>query len=271
MLEIEEGERGLSFPFMVKGASMTVFIEFLAKIAFWIYLACGVVMLFYLRAILLSWRERGTALHIAEKEAATSRAYHSTLAIGGLLLVVVAVAFVDTTLAPALGALPGEGLPPSMLVTPPPALSPLPVTPTPTLERPTRPAGVIPTPPLFPPLPSPTQPLPAPACSNPQARITSPGMGAKVEGVVEIRGTVDIEEFWYYKVEFAMGADPAEGDWHFIGPKRDEAKERIINGHLVSWNTSGLSPGVYSLRLVVVDITGNYPPTNICQLQLFIE
>jgi len=254
---------------MVRGAGMAVFIEFLAKIAFWIYLAGGVVMLFYLRAILLAWRERGTALHIAEKEAATSRAYHSALVLGGLLLVTGAVAFVDTTLAPALGALPGEGLPPSMLVTPPPVLSPPPVTPTPTLERPTRPAVVIfPTPPL----PSPTQsPPPVLACPNPEIQITSPGMGAKVEGRVEIRGTVDIEEFWYYKVEFAMGADPAEGDWHFIGPKRDEAKERIINEHLVTWNTSGLSPGVYSLRLVVVDITGNYPPMNICQLQLFIE
>jgi len=247
---------------------MTVFIEFLAKIAFWIYLAGGVVMLFYLRAVLVACRERGAALHTAEKEAATSRAYHCGLAIGGLLLVMGAVAFVDSTLAPALGRLPREELPESMLVTPPPALSPLPVTPTPTLERPTRPAVVVfPTPPF----PSPTHPPPPSACPNPQARITSPGMGAKVEGMVEIWGTVDIDDFWYYKVEFAMGAEPAEGDWHWIGPKRDEGKERIVDGHLASWNTSGLSPGVYSLRLVVVDITGNYPPTNICQLQLFIE
>lgn len=263
MLEIEEGERGLSFPFMVRGAGMAVFIEFLAKIAFWIYLACGVVMLFYLRAILLSWRERGTALHIAEKEAATSRAYHSTLVIGGLLLVVVAVAFVDTTLAPALGALPGEGLPPSMLVTPPPVLSPPPVTPTPTLERPTRPAGVIPTPPLFPPLPSPTQPLPAPACSNPQARITSPGMGAKLEGVVEIRGTADIEDFRYYKVEFAAGDSPSE--WAYLGGGR----EPVSHGLLFVWDVSGLPAGSYTLLLTVVDRTGNYPQP--CDLRVVIE
>ncbi|HAL61523.1 MAG TPA: hypothetical protein DCP08_03840, partial [Chloroflexi bacterium] len=168
---------------------MTVFMEFIAKIAFWIYLACGVVMLFCLRATVVAWRERDTALHTAEKEAATSRAYHSALAVGVIILVVGAVAVV-AALAPALGGLPGEELPESMLVTPPPAFSPLPVTPTPTLERPTRPAVVI-LPPT-PPLPSPTQPPPAPACPNPQARITSPGMGAKVEGVVEIWGTADI-------------------------------------------------------------------------------
>ncbi|MFQ5886545.1 MAG: hypothetical protein ACE5II_04845, partial [Anaerolineae bacterium] len=95
---------------------MTIFIEFLAKIAFWIYLACGVVMLFYLRAILMAWRERGTALHTAEKEAATSRAYHSALAMGVIILVMGAVAFVDSTLAPALEGLPREELPESMLV-----------------------------------------------------------------------------------------------------------------------------------------------------------
>jgi len=87
-----------------------------------------------------------------------------------------------------------------------------------------------------------------------------------LEGMVEIWGTVDMADFWYYKVEFAMGANPAETDWHWIG----EGKDRTINRYLATWNTSGLSPGIYSLRLVVVDKTGNYPPINICQLQLFI-
>ena len=216
-------------------------------------------MLFYLRAILLAWRERGTALHIAEKEAATSRAYHSTLAIGGLLLVVGAVAFVDSTLAPALGALPGEGLPPSMLVTPPPVLSPPPVTPTPTLERPTRPAVVIFT---TPPLPSPTQSLPASVCPNPKARITSPGMGAKVEGRVEIWGTADIEDFRYYKVEFAAGNSPSE--WAYLGGGR----EPVSDGLLFVWDVSGLPAGSYTLRLTVVNRTGNYPQP--CDLLVII-
>lgn len=89
-------------------------------------------------------------------------------------------------------------------------------------------------------------------------------------GTVEIWGTVDIADFWYYKVEFAEGANPTDTDWHWIGPERDDAKEQIINGYLTTWNTYGLPSGVYSLRLVVVDITGNVPPMNICQLQVLI-
>lgn len=244
---------------------MTVFIEFMAKIALWIYLACGVVMLFYLRAIFVAWWERGTALHTAEKEAATSRAYHSVVAIGVLLLVMGAVALI-ATLAPALEGLPGEELPESMLVTPPPALSPLPVTPTPTLERPTRPAVVVPTIPPFPLSPTPTQPPPpASACPNPQARITSPGMGAKVKGRVEIWGTADIDQFQYYKVEYGLGETPP--GWVVI----DDLKYNPVSeGVLVVWNTAGLTPGTYTLRLTVVDITGNYPEPR-CRVSVTLE
>ena len=258
---VGEGERGPSFPFVVKGAGMAVFIEFLAKIAFWIYLACGLVMLFYLRAILVAWRERGTALHTAEREAATSRAYQSALAIGVLILVMGVVALI-ATLAPALGALPGEELPESMLVTPPPVLSPLPVTPTPTLEQPTRLPVVITTPP---PLPSPTQPPPAPACPNPKAGITSPGMGAEVEGRVEIWGTADIDQFQCYKVEYGVGEMPP--GWVVI----DDLKyEPVSEGVLVVWNTAGLTPGTYTLRLTVVDVTGNYPEPR-CRVSVILE
>lgn len=242
---------------------MTVFVDFIANIAIWIYLACGLVMLFYLRATVVAWRERGTALHTAEKEGATSRAYHSVAAIGVLLLVVGAVALI-VTLAPALGRLAGTVLPESMLATPPSALPPLSVTPTPTLERPTRPAGVVPTiPPFISPLPSPTQPPPASACPNPEARITSPGMGAKVEGRVEIWGTADIEDFRDYKVEFAAGDSPSE--WAYLGGGR----EPVSDGLLLVWDVSGLPAGSYTLRLTVVDRTGNYPQP--CDLQVIIE
>jgi len=101
-------------------------------------------------------------------------------------------------------------------------------------------------------------------------QITAPPPGAHLEGAVEIWGTVDIADFSYYKVEFAEGANPADTDWHWIGPERDEAGNKTINGYLVTWNTSGLPSGVYSLRLAVVDITGNIPPDNICLLQVSI-
>lgn len=241
---------------------MTVFVDFIANIAIWIYLACGLVMLFYIRATVVSWRERGTALHVAEKEAATSRAYHSVATIGLLLLVVGAVALM-VTLAPILRRLGGEEWPESMLATPPSALPPLSVTPTPTLERPTRPAVVMrPTSPVSSPT---TQPPPAQVCPNPQARITSPGTGAKVQGRVEIRGTANIDQFKYYKVEYGVGETPL--GWMVI---EDLKYEPVSEGVLVVWDTGSLTPGTYTLLLTVVDISGNYPEPR-CRVSVTLE
>jgi len=88
-------------------------------------------------------------------------------------------------------------------------------------------------------------------------------MGAKVEGVVEIRGTADIENFWYYKVEFAAGDSPSE--WAYLGGGR----EAVSEGLLLVWDVSGLPAGSYTLRLTVVDRTGNYPQP--CDLQVIME
>jgi hypothetical protein len=95
--------------------------------------------------------------------------------------------------------------------------------------------------------------------------ITWPEVNAHVGGVVEVRGTANIENFWYYKIEFAAGANPS--DWYWIGP--DGGKNPVEGGVLLTWDTAGLSPGEYSLRLTVVDKTGNYPPP--CQVPLYIE
>jgi len=88
-------------------------------------------------------------------------------------------------------------------------------------------------------------------------------MGAKVEGRVEIRGTADIEDFWFYKVEFAAGDSPSE--WAYLGGGR----EPVSDGLLFVWDVSGLPAGGYTLRLTVVDRTGNYPQP--CDLQVIIE
>jgi hypothetical protein len=83
-----------------------------------------------------------------------------------------------------------------------------------------------------------------------------------VGGVVEVQGTAKIENFQYYKIEFSAGEHPF--NWNWIG----EGRNPVEGGVLLAWNTAGLAPGVYSLRLTVVDITGNYPPP--CQVQIYI-
>jgi serine/threonine protein kinase len=91
-------------------------------------------------------------------------------------------------------------------------------------------------------------------CRNPQACITSPADGARVSGTVTIRGTAVHPEFQYYKLEFGLGPTPQH--WAVLGALQSVP---VVDGVLGTWDASPLPAGVYSLRLVVVDQTGNYP------------
>jgi hypothetical protein len=87
---------------------------------------------------------------------------------------------------------------------------------------------------------------------------------AVLKGNVRITGSANIENFWFYKLEYksAVGVD----EWHVIG----ELKEKpVVDGLLGEWDTSILPEGVYLFRLTVVDITGNYPPP--CEVRVKIE
>jgi LysM repeat protein len=126
-----------------------------------------------------------------------------------------------------------------------------------------------PPPPPAPPAPTPTPtptPTPQVAVCSPQVNITEPTVNAKLDGsgITFIRGTATVDNFWYYKLEFAFGEWPTE--WFLI---EDLHFEPVIGGYLGDWKTGALPEGVYQLRLVVVDGTGNYPTP--CQLQVIIE
>lgn len=71
-------------------------------------------------------------------------------------------------------------------------------------------------------------------------------------GVIEIRGTAQIDDFSFYKVEFCSGGGASEP--HLIGETKHSPVE---NGVLVVWNTGDLS-GPVTLRLSVVKADGNY-------------
>ena len=109
----------------------------------------------------------------------------------------------------------------------------------------------IPTPTRAPAVP-PTLP---PACPHVEARITSPGVNATLKGVVQIKGIADIPDFQFYKVEFGVGDKPST--WSVIGD--NVVRKRVVDDVLVTWDTGKVPPGVYTLQLTVVNITGNYP------------
>ena len=115
------------------------------------------------------------------------------------------------------------------------------------------------------PTPTPT-PTPQIAVCSPWVSITEPTVNAKLDGsgITFIRGTASIDNFWYYKLEFAYGEWPT--GWSLIG---DLHYTPVVNGYLGDWKTGALPKGVYQLRLTVVDGTGNYPTP--CQVRVIIE
>lgn len=83
-------------------------------------------------------------------------------------------------------------------------------------------------------------------------------------GTVWIMGTANIPDFQFYKLEVGWGDDPKE--WFGID---DVHRRPVVNDVLAMWNSGALPEGVYQLRLLVVDNTGNYPPP--CQVRVIID
>ncbi|MGB8646877.1 MAG: hypothetical protein WCF84_16675 [Anaerolineae bacterium] len=90
-------------------------------------------------------------------------------------------------------------------------------------------------------------------CSSTNAAITSPASGATVNGVVQVEGTAALpSDFQYYKLEFSpQGRDAFTV---FSGLVR----QSVNGGQLAVWDSASVPDGSYSLRLRVVDTTGNY-------------
>lgn len=90
-------------------------------------------------------------------------------------------------------------------------------------------------------------------CSGGNAAILAPQSGATVAGIVQIEGTASLSaEFQYYKLEVAPVGTEAWGN--LVG----EAREQIVNGQLGVWDSASVADGAYTIRLRVVDPTGNY-------------
>lgn len=90
-------------------------------------------------------------------------------------------------------------------------------------------------------------------CIPGQSEITSPTAGQEVSGRVALIGTAKGDAFAFYKYEYSQQS--AE-NWVTIAAGR----KIVENGELGSWDTSGLPPGDYQIRLVIVDGANNNLP-----------
>jgi hypothetical protein len=241
-------------------------LEFLRPIVIfdtWLYIILGLIAAFFIRVMWLAHRERSRSIFSLERESAgvrMARAFAGLMIVLVMILGVYYLSVVTPTIVPPppntptptpIIALPPTPTPPPLLPTPTPTTTPVPtVVFTPQVED---------TPP-----PPPTADLSQgqpPSCPNPAARITNPGDGAVVIGLVQIQGAAAIDNFDYYKFEFQ---DPASGEWVFVS----RADNPVANGALGTWNSDTVPPGGYAFRLVVVDKTGNFPEPCILNLQV---
>lgn len=154
---------------------------------------------------------------------------------------------------------------------PTPTETPLPPTPIPTeapLPLPTDTPIPLPTPvPVVvveEPTPTPEPVVQSPACPDSRSVISLPGVNQVVSGVVPITGSATHEQFSFYKLEFAPGANAGDGFVYFDG-----TSAQISGGVLGRFNSTGVPNGTYTIRLVVVDATSNYPPP--CSVTVIVQ
>lgn len=278
---------------------MGFLINILSQYAPWIYAICGLIALYHLYKLWGVRAERRQAIFSLERQKALQDLYHIFFVCITLLFVMGLTYFSSTVLARAVdpfvaGALDPVPTPRDGLPTPSP--TPLPVTPTVALptetpagvavsetvgltgttgiaagETVTEASGAVAAPTTAPaevPTSTPAPPVAAagvaPVCPTEQAVITSPGTGATVNGIVAISGTAVHEQFQYYKVEYAPGADAGDGFVYLAG-----GNSPIANGQLATLDSNALANGTWTLRIVVVDMTGNFPPP--CHVNITVQ
>ena len=217
---------------------------------------------------MMARRDKARSTFKLEQEQAQSR-YNRSVVISTVILLVVIAAFVVSN--PLLPPSPETPVP-TPTVTSGPLVkatltpTPLPATITPT-PRPsptplTRPTRLTPTPEV---VFTNTPEVRLPNCPNLNARITSPGINQVVKGDVAIHGTANIDRFQYYKIEVGQGQNPSS--WTVVNSLHYTP---VVQGQLEIFNSREYDPGIYTLRLVVVDQSGNYP-VDPCRVMVIVQ
>jgi hypothetical protein len=244
-------------------------LEFLTEYQWWIYGVLGLILLFYVRRALLARREGARSIFKLEQEQARTRYTRSVVTSALILVIMAAIFFLANPVAPVLDPTPE---PTPTLTTGPLAEATLTATPPPATMTPTATATRVQPTRLIRPTDTPavvvtdTPVVRSPACPNPNVRITSPGVNQVIQGNFVVRGTANHEDFQYYKVEVGPGANPGDQQWAVVGQLHNSP---VNGGVLATFNSGAYAPGTYTLRLVVVDQTGNFPEP--CRVTISVQ
>ena len=214
-------------------------IDFFVRYETTIYIILGIGALFPLRSLFFAFLEWKKAVFGLEKELAFNkvRAAGTILIIFSMLLI--SQFCVVSFIFPVLPSVDFLATPTLDLLNPPNTLSPEDLTAQPTREI--LPEGSF-------------------GCTAGKIVITSPAPGEMVSGKITIVGTINVENYGFYKYEYSKGDDI----WVTIAA----GDKIIINGDLGNWDVSQLVPGSYQLRLLVTDNVGNALPT--CSIPVMV-
>ena len=216
---------------------MDAFYRFLATYEGLIYILLILAGLFSFRWVWNSWCEYRESVFGLEREFATRRLSQSVALSFLLVLLFVGELFLASFVIPSL---PASGALPT------PTLDLLNLTTGATVGAAIDPTAVVGSPDES------ASELPA-GCLPGKIVITSPEPGQEIRSTINIIGTVDVENFGFYKYEVSPAG---AGAWATISAGR----ETVRNGELGLWDTTALTPGDYELSLTVVDNQGQLIP-----------
>lgn len=225
---------------------MSSILRFLERYEIFIYLIGGLVILIAGRKTYQSWREWSRSIFGLEKEHSQQKFNSALTILVFSVLLVIGLFVVNTFITPTV---------PGVQVLPTPTIDltqqPSTFTPAPTVVITGE--GFIPT----------IASYFSRGCIPDQIDWTDPRNGDTINGRVELKGTVNIQNLGFYKYEYSPSGSET---WTTIAAGNAVIQNEPLGG---SWDTRSLVPGEYELRLVVNDNQNN--PLPACIIQVTIE
>lgn len=211
-----------------------------------LYFVLGLGGIIYLYRFWLAWQEVRSAVYGLEREASRARLNQAAIVLFILLVGAIVIFMMVTFVSTAM---------PIILATPTLDLSAgSPFDRTPTSQQTANIATAT---------PLPTVSIDPAGCVPNRIIITSPVAGDVLQGAVEVRGTVDVPNFGFYKFEVARAEEEL---WLTIQAGRNVVRDGVL---VENWDTSRLPAGDYVLQLLVTDSSGaELPP---CRIPVRIE